>query len=75
MIRTPHHVFWWSDEPRHVARVRRGEAHAEFLVGKLEGKNHLENLDVDYRIILKWIFNKGDGAWAGLIWLRTRTGG
>jgi hypothetical protein len=27
-------------------------------------------------IILKWIFNNGDGeAWIGLIWVRIRTGG
>jgi hypothetical protein len=31
--------------------------------------------DVDGRIILKWIFKKGMGAWTGLIWLRIRTGG
>jgi hypothetical protein len=37
---------------------------------------HLQDLDVDVRIILKRIFEKwvGEG-WAGLIWLRIGTGG
>jgi hypothetical protein len=46
------------------------------LVGRLEGKNHLEDLGIDGRIMLKWIFNKWDReAWTGLIWLRIGTGG
>ena len=31
------------------------------LVGNLEGKNHLEDLDADGRIILRWIFRMWDG--------------
>jgi len=31
------------------------------LVGKPEGKYHLEDADVDGRIILRWIFRKWDG--------------
>ena len=35
----------------------------------------MENSGVDEKIILKWIFKKGMGAWTGLIWLRIGTGG
>ena len=35
-------------------------------VGKPEGKRPLGRLDVDGRIILRWIFRKWDvGAWTG----------
>jgi hypothetical protein len=46
------------------------------LVGKPEGKDHLEHPGVDGRVILRWIFRKWDG-WirTGLIWLRIETGG
>jgi hypothetical protein len=30
-------------------------------VGKVEGRRHFEDPDVDGRIILKWIFKKWDG--------------
>jgi hypothetical protein len=46
------------------------------LVGKPEGKNHLEDPDVDERIMLRWTFRKWDvGAWTGSSWLRIGTGG
>jgi len=45
-------------------------------VEKPEGRDHLEELGIDWRILLKWIFKQWDGvAWTGLIWLRTGTGG
>jgi hypothetical protein len=34
-------------------------------MGKPEGRNHLEDPDEEGRIILKWIFEKWDGAWTG----------
>ena len=44
-------------------------------VEKPERKRHLEDPDVDGRI-LRWIFRKWNvGFWTGLIWLRIGTGG
>jgi hypothetical protein len=40
-------------------RERRDEYRV--LVGKPEGRNHLEDPGVDWRIILKWILEKWDG--------------
>jgi hypothetical protein len=37
------------------------------LVGRPEGRNHLKDLGVDGRLVLKWIFDKLDGAWTGSI--------
>jgi len=46
------------------------------LVGKSEGKNHLEDPGVDGRIILRLIFRKWDvEVWTGSSWLRIGTGG
>jgi hypothetical protein len=36
----------------------RREVHTGFWWGDLREKDHLENLGVDGRIILKWIFKK-----------------
>jgi len=35
------------------------------LVGKLKGKNHWGDPDVDGRITLRWIFGKWDGVETG----------
>jgi hypothetical protein len=44
------------------------------LVGKREGKSHLEDLDVDGRIILKSILGKQVlRVWNAFIWLRIGT--
>jgi hypothetical protein len=46
------------------------------LVGNSEGKNHLEDPDIDGKIILRWIFRKCNvGLWNGSMWLRIGTCG
>jgi hypothetical protein len=46
------------------------------LVGNVREKDHLEDLGIYWKIILKWIFNNWDEkAWTGLVWLRIGTGG
>ena len=50
--------------------------HTGFWWGDLRERDHLEDLSIDRRIILKWIFKKYDGeVWIGLIWFRIETGG
>ena len=45
------------------------------LVGRTDVRDQLEDLGVDGRIILKWIFEKWDGeAWTGLLYFMTGTG-
>ena len=46
------------------------------LIGNPQGKNHLQDPDVDGRIILRLVFRKWEvGAWTGSSWLRIRSGG
>ena len=44
----------------HVARMGEKRGLYRVLVGRAEGKSHLENPGVDGRIILRWIFRKWD---------------
>jgi hypothetical protein len=46
-----------------------------FGTENLRERDHLEDSDLDGRIILRWVFWGGMGAWTGLIWLRIGTGG
>jgi len=49
----------------------RGEVYTGFWWGNPRERDHLEDLCVDGRIILRWILRKYDvEAWIGLIWLR-----
>ena len=60
------------------ARSENGEGRGVYsiLVRSMRERDHLGDPGVDGRIILRWIFRKWDvGAWTGLIWLRTGTGG
>jgi hypothetical protein len=48
--------------------------HIRFWWGELTEAHHLEDLNIDGRMILKWIFKKWDGeARTGLLWLRIGT--
>ena len=42
----------------HAARMGVGEVYTGFWWGDLRERDHLENLDIDRRKILKWIFKK-----------------
>ena len=59
----------------HVARMGDMRNAHRVLMGNLMERGYLEDLGVNGRIILKSIFKKWNGAWNGLIWLRTGTGG
>ena len=60
----------------HVVRMEVGRGAYSLFVRRPEGKNHLEDLGVEERIMLKWIFKTWNAeAWTGLIWPRTGTGG
>jgi hypothetical protein len=59
----------------HVARMEDRRCAYRVLVGKPEGKNHFEDLNVDGSIILKLIFKMWDGTWTGLSWIWDFPGG
>jgi len=54
----------------HAARMKDRKGQYRDFVGRHQGKNHLEEIDVDGRIILSLIFKKWDtDTWTGLAWL------
>jgi hypothetical protein len=55
----------WAGHVEWMGEIRNAY---NILVGKPEGKNHLEDLDVDGKIILEWILRKQGGrVWTGCI--------
>jgi hypothetical protein len=61
---------------RHVARMGRREVHIGFWWGNLRLRKNLEDLGVDGRIILRWIFWEWDvRLWIGWSWFRIGTDG
>jgi len=52
----------------------RGEVHRRFWWGNVRKRDHLEDMGVDMRIILKWIFKKWNGiiSWIDLAQDRNR---
>jgi hypothetical protein len=50
-----------------------GEVHAGIWWVNVKVRNHLEDLGVDGKLILKWVSNESFGrAWIRLIWLKLR---
>ena len=59
-----------------MARMGENRSVCKFLVGKPEEKNHLEDLRVDVRAILRLILRKWHGKlWTKFVCLRTGTTG
>jgi len=47
----------------------------KIVIGKAEGKDHLEDLGIDGRVFV-WILEKQGGKlWTGFIWLKTGNSG
>jgi hypothetical protein len=45
----------------HLVRMGRGEVHTSLRCGNLRESGNLEDINVDGRIILRWIFRKWEG--------------
>jgi len=59
-----------------VARMGDGRGVHRVVVGNLRERDHWGDPDVDGRVILRWIFRKGEGfVGTGWSWLRIGRGG
>jgi hypothetical protein len=60
----------------HEVRTGEREVYIGFWWRNLMKRSHLEDSDVDGRIILKWVLKRlNGGARNGVVWLRMGTGG
>jgi hypothetical protein len=55
-----------------LARVGEMRGAYRFSLGDLREREHLENISLNGKILLKCIFMRLSRAWTGLIWLKTR---
>ena len=75
---SPNIIRWWKQERDrwgmwHIWETQK--VHTGFWWGDLMERDRLEDLGIDWRIVLKWIFNTWDWEeWTGLLWLRIGTG-
>jgi hypothetical protein len=44
----------------HVAHIEKRGMHIGFLWESQKGRDHEEDVDIDGKMILKWIFERGD---------------
>jgi hypothetical protein len=59
----------------YVAHMRY-EMHTEVWLESLKGRDNMEGLGIDERILLEWILVKWGGkVWTGFIWIRIGTAG
>jgi hypothetical protein len=62
----------WTEHVACMGEIRNAY---KLFVAKPEERENVEELGIGERTILKRIFNKRDGVWTGLMWVRIGTGG